>query len=256
MVDLDLESPGLCSAVLASGAATDIRCGGLVRRRPSRPRASCNRRHDRPTDMASGPSWRRLHRAGHGAESGEYLAKLGRVYLDTNVPWTERLKKLLEALRAAAKPSIVLLESRSGLHDIAAATVTDMNAQVLLFATDSETTWQGLRHPLSALAGPRSCPHDQGAAPHRFELDARHPNCAVRGSISAAILVTLPRLSVRRPRVSRRALRLCVRTLGGSRPARPDPHSLDARTGNGCIAARHREHYGRASLWRLFRQIR
>lgn len=36
---------------------------------------------------------------------------------------------------------MVLLESRSGLHDIAAATVTDLDAQVLLFATDSESNW-------------------------------------------------------------------------------------------------------------------
>ena len=35
----------------------------------------------------------------------------------------------------------MLLESRSGLHDIAAATVTDLDAQVLLFATDSESNW-------------------------------------------------------------------------------------------------------------------
>ena len=99
-------------------------------------------------DMIAQPTWHQDLRGdvcivpAHGAESGEYLAKLGRVYLDTDIPWTERLKKLLEALRAAAKPSIVLLESRSGLHDIAAATVTDVNAQVLLFATDTETTWQ------------------------------------------------------------------------------------------------------------------
>ena len=35
------------------------------------------------------------------------------------------------------------MESRSGLHDLAAATVTDLDAQVLLFAVDSESTWDG-----------------------------------------------------------------------------------------------------------------
>ena len=39
------------------------------------------------------------------------------------------------------KPTVMLLESRSGLHDIAAATVTDLDAQVLLFATDSDSNW-------------------------------------------------------------------------------------------------------------------
>ena len=50
---------------------------------------------------------------------------------------------MLSKLREVVKPTIVLLESRSGLHDIAAATVTDLNAHVLLFAIDSETTWEG-----------------------------------------------------------------------------------------------------------------
>ncbi len=35
----------------------------------------------------------------------------------------------------------MLVESRSGLHDIAAATVTDIEAQVLLFGVDSESSW-------------------------------------------------------------------------------------------------------------------
>ncbi len=37
--------------------------------------------------------------------------------------------------------TVVLLESRSGLHDIAAATVTDLEAEILLFAADSESNW-------------------------------------------------------------------------------------------------------------------
>ena len=77
----------------------------------------------------------------HGADPGEYLAKLGRVYLDTNISWTMRLGRLLVQLEERYRPSIVLLESRSGLHDLAAATVTDLNAQVLLFAVDAESHW-------------------------------------------------------------------------------------------------------------------
>ena len=142
VVDLDLESPGLCSAVLAPEqqpkfGVVDWFVEDLV-----------GQGHHVIDDMIAQPTWHQDLRGdvcivpAHGAKLGEYLAKLGRVYLDTDVPWAERLEKLLEALRAAAKPSIVLLESRSGLHDIAAATVTEINAQVLLFATDSETTWQ------------------------------------------------------------------------------------------------------------------
>ena len=77
----------------------------------------------------------------HGREPGEYLAKLGRVYMDNRVGWTTRLMELLTRLEEAVKPTIVLLESRSGLHDIAAATVTDLDAEVLLFAVDAESHW-------------------------------------------------------------------------------------------------------------------
>ena len=47
----------------------------------------------------------------------------------------------MSQLERTSQPSIVLLESRSGLHDIAAATVTDLGAEVLLFAIDSESHW-------------------------------------------------------------------------------------------------------------------
>ena len=77
----------------------------------------------------------------YGSDPGEYLAKLGRVYMDTHEPWAMRLNRLVLRLEAAHKPSVVLLESRSGLHDIAAATVTDLHAQVLLFALDSDSHW-------------------------------------------------------------------------------------------------------------------
>ena len=142
VLDLDLESPGLSSAVLAPDqqpafGVVDWFVEDLVGQGDH----VINRMIGRPTwhqhlkgDVCMVPA--------HGAEPREYLAKLGRTYLDAGAPWTERLKKLLTALRVATNPSVVLLESRSGLHDIAAATVTDINAQVLLFATDSETTWQ------------------------------------------------------------------------------------------------------------------
>ena len=61
--------------------------------------------------------------------------------MDTDVAWTARLRRLLERLESRFEPEVVLLESRSGLHDAAAATVTDLDAQVLLFAADSESHW-------------------------------------------------------------------------------------------------------------------
>ena len=143
VVDLDLESPGISSAMLDQVSRPEFgvvdwfvedlvgQGDGVI------------------ADMIAKPSWHdylpgdvRIVPA-HGAQSGEYLAKLGRVYMDTDVRWTKRLEQLLSKLREVVEPTIVLLESRNGLHDIAAATVTDLNAHVLLFAIDSETTWEG-----------------------------------------------------------------------------------------------------------------
>ena len=141
VVDMDLESPGLSSAMLDPQTqprfgVTDWFVEDLV-----------GQGADVIKEMTAAPAWAqdfdgnvRVAPA-HGSEPGEYLAKLGRVYLDTDVPWTERLEALLSQLEQRYKPSIVLLESRSGLHDIAAATVADLGAQVLLFAVDADSHW-------------------------------------------------------------------------------------------------------------------
>ena len=141
VVDLDLESPGLSSAML--DARTRPQFGVIdwfVEDLVGQADVVIQ-------EMTAAPSWARdldgdvLVAPAHGSKPGEYLAKLGRVYLDAYVPWTARLSRMLLQLEDRYSPSIVLLESRSGLHDIAAATVTDLDAQVLLFAVDSESHW-------------------------------------------------------------------------------------------------------------------
>ncbi|MCE2542714.1 MAG: AAA family ATPase [Acidobacteria bacterium] len=146
VMDLDLESPGLSSAVLEPDRRPDYGITDwfvealvgqgeqVIGRMTAAPRWA----QDFDGDVRIAPA--------HGRESGEYLAKLGRVYMDTDVdPWPVRLHRLLMSLENECTPDVVLLESRSGLHDIAAATVTDVAAHVLLFATDSESNWTDYR---------------------------------------------------------------------------------------------------------------
>ena len=146
VVDLDLESPGLSSALLEPDrrpdfGVTDWFVEALVgedehvlERMTATPRWA----QDFDGDVRIVPA--------HGREAGEYLAKLGRVYMDAaDEPWTARLARLLAGLETAVEPDVVVMESRSGLHDIAATTVTDLGAQVLLFATDSESNWTDYR---------------------------------------------------------------------------------------------------------------
>ncbi len=142
VIDMDLESPGLSSAMLEPErrpkfGVTDWFVEDLVGQ------GDCV-----VQDMLAVPGWAqdfdgdvRVAPA-HGHDPGEYFAKLGRVYMDTaGEPWTQRLERLLGKLEATFGPTVVLLESRSGLHDIAAATVTDLDAEVLLFFTDAESAW-------------------------------------------------------------------------------------------------------------------
>ena len=141
-MDMDLESPGLSSAVLDQ--VTHPQFGALewfVEDLVGQGEAVIEQ-------MATQPPWQEEFEGAvwivpaHGKEPGEYLAKLGRAYMGTpERSWSERLAKLLRLLEQRHQPTMVLLESRSGLHDIGASTVTDLNAQVLLFATDLESNW-------------------------------------------------------------------------------------------------------------------
>ena len=143
VVDLDLESPGVSSAALdadtppAFGVADwfveDLVDQGdyVIERMTGEPEWSRN---------LKGKVW---VAPAHGADPGEYLAKLGRVYMDRRKsPWTARLKEMLDKLEEKYSPTVVLLDSRAGFHDIAAAAVTGVDADVLLFATETEDCWR------------------------------------------------------------------------------------------------------------------
>ena len=146
VVDLDLESPGLSSAMLAPGEEPDF---GVVDWFVEDLVGQSNHVIER---MTAAPGWARDFNGdarivpAHGADPGEYLAKLGRVYMDRrNETWAARLDRMLGLLEDDFQPSIVLIESRSGLQDIGAATVTDIGADILLFATDSASSWADYR---------------------------------------------------------------------------------------------------------------
>lgn len=86
--------------------------------------------------------------AAMGLQESDYLAKLARAYAD--VPGAAgpermgaRLHRMVQALEAKEKPDVVLIDSRAGLHDLAAAAITGLADTALLFATDGAQTWQG-----------------------------------------------------------------------------------------------------------------
>lgn len=85
-----------------------------------------------------------------GANPGDYLAKLGRCYLDLpqtdgdgHEPWEKRLVRLIKGLERRVEADVVLIDVRAGLTDLSSVPVTDLGADVLFFALDTDQTWAG-----------------------------------------------------------------------------------------------------------------
>lgn len=141
--DLDLESPGISSTLLgpdlpqygivdwfvedALGAAGDV-LPAMVRE----------------SGLTTGAGKISVVPA-YGSDTGDYLPKLGRAYLesgpDGHEPWPSRLKRMVESIESSVAPDVVLLDSRTGLHDTSAALVLAMAADTLMFAVDTPQTW-------------------------------------------------------------------------------------------------------------------
>ena len=88
----------------------------------------------------------------HGRDPGEYISKLGRVWMPSfqadgsRQMWSVRLSHLLSELERRHQPDIVLIDSRAGIDEIASACVTDLGAScIYLFALDGLQTWTGYR---------------------------------------------------------------------------------------------------------------
>ena len=149
LIDLDLESPGLSGLLLPSdrvarfgvvdwlvedavGQGTEV-CEQIVSASP----LSENLRHEIRIVSAIG--------------NGDlyYLDKLSRAYADVSKQhevrrFSERVRRLVDILEDREKPDVVLIDSRAGLHDLAALSI-GLASTAFLFATDAEQCWQGYR---------------------------------------------------------------------------------------------------------------
>jgi CheY-like chemotaxis protein len=150
VLDLDLESPGISRMLLPADYTPDF---GIVDWFMENAIGQANTVLPNMVGnsplMATGMGWIRVVPAA-GAQEGDYLAKLSRVYLDLNhgehtVTFAERLADLLKQLEHREQPDVVLIDSRAGLHDIAAVSITRLDALALLFAINSPQTWQAYR---------------------------------------------------------------------------------------------------------------
>lgn len=88
-----------------------------------------------------------------------YVDKLNRVYADTPGSHTggfaDRLEAAVTTCEAAVeersrRPDVVLLDSRAGIHDIAAVAISRLSDLALLFGSDNSQTWSGYGDLFSA----------------------------------------------------------------------------------------------------------
>ena len=151
VLDLDLESPGLSTSLLPESrqpayGITDWLVEDLVNNGDAildQMHASLGTQQ-RGGELIVVPS--------HGDNPGEYVSKLGRVWMPgfsdegQRQTWSERLLRMIQQLEAQHQPTIVLIDSRAGIDEVASACVTDLGAKLIyLFALDSLQTWQGYR---------------------------------------------------------------------------------------------------------------
>jgi hypothetical protein len=150
-VDLDLEAPGLGSILLADLPAYGL-VDWLVNAVVSPPDETFLRECIALSPVASESPGLIQVLPAFGTRTKNYVAKVGRVFIPTTNPddgevgFTERLDTLVRMIaRQGDPPDVVLLDSRAGLHDVGAAAVTQLGAEVFMFARDEPQGWTAYR---------------------------------------------------------------------------------------------------------------
>jgi len=153
VIDLDLESPGVSSSLLPPDSTSFGVVDWLVE-------DAVGQADDELLRLMVGSSPLALSRGEvlvvpcGGTTDAHYLAKLSRAYLEVpdrgrSRPLAERIAKLVDELERTVRPTVVLLDSRAGLHDLAGIATTRLDALTLLFAINTRQTWAGYRTLLS-----------------------------------------------------------------------------------------------------------
>lgn len=157
-IDLDLEAPGLGSLLLdelPDYGVVDWLVDALVGQTDSVFLRDCLARSAVAKDSVGivqvMPAF--------GRRTRDYVAKVGRVFFPGLLPdGTEQglADRLISLLRLVGEqdesPDVVLIDARAGLHDIGAAAVTQLGAEVFLFARDEPQSWEIYRLLLEHLA--------------------------------------------------------------------------------------------------------
>lgn len=168
VVDLDLEAPGI-GAVLLSAPPNYGLVDWLIESLNGSPDSALLNDAIAPSPIGDDTLGRVRVLPAYGADSKEYIAKLGRIYapsVDENgsvVGLAERLGTLLFAINSLDdRPDVVLLDARAGMHDIGSAAVTRLGAEVLLFARNDAQNWWAYHQLFDHLKNARSVQKGMG----------------------------------------------------------------------------------------------
>jgi hypothetical protein len=143
-----LESPGLGPTLLGGTGAdlglVDLLVAETAGAKPEEMPAVRRTLHELTELDLAGEVW--VQPAAGSARDYDYVARLSRVMLSTGVGGGlgERLDRSLRVAEAEVVPDVVILDSRAGVHDLAANAVTRLSTHAFLFGVDSAQTWAGM----------------------------------------------------------------------------------------------------------------
>lgn len=150
LIDLDLESPGLSGLLLPQDRLADFGVVDWLIEDAVGQGDEVLRRMISVSPLSESTQNEIRIAAAMGQGDLFYLDKLSRVYADVSVEnhpesFTRRIHRLVQKLEDMEKPDVVLIDSRAGLHDLAAVSIVGLASTAFLFATDTEQSWQGYK---------------------------------------------------------------------------------------------------------------
>lgn len=161
VIDLDLESPGSGPLLLSDEAVPQF---GFIDQLVE---SAVNNSEDLDLvaqasnyDAKVGEIWVSPARGkGSPGVPYSYIEKLNRIYADVptskGASFADRLEEAIaaceeEVTRVSGAPDVILLDSRAGIHDIAAVAISRLCDIALLFGADNTHTWNGYRDLFTA----------------------------------------------------------------------------------------------------------
>lgn len=115
-----------------------------------------------------------------GALDRAYVEKLGRLDFSEEPSWDPRaqtrteqaLRSLFKQIKSESRPDYILIDSRTGFHDVAGLALTRLSHVAVLFSRASEQGYRGLELTVQLLSGPAlRCAVVHSLAPARRESE-------------------------------------------------------------------------------------